>query len=118
MDEREDIAAYINTLQAGAGMSEATIREGYARLKKERDGADLAGIATKHGLAAAALQAFVDATLQRLILDGERLSELMSPLELGWKARAQAETALMAELIPLLYKRAQGREISGLSAYE
>jgi type I restriction enzyme R subunit len=42
----------------------------------------------------------------------------MAPLELGWKARAQAETALMKELAPLLTKRAQGREISGLSAYE
>lgn len=42
----------------------------------------------------------------------------MEPLQLGWKARAQAETALMAQLMPLLTKRAQGREISGLSAYE
>jgi hypothetical protein len=33
------------------------------------------------------------------------------------KARAQAETALMGDLIPLLDKRVQGREISGLSAY-
>jgi type I restriction enzyme R subunit len=42
----------------------------------------------------------------------------MAPLDLGWKARAQAETALMVELIPLLTKRSQGREIPGLSAYE
>jgi type I restriction enzyme R subunit len=42
----------------------------------------------------------------------------MTPLDLGWKARAQAETALMAELIPLLSKRAHGRDISGLTAYE
>ena len=118
MHERDDIAAYINTLQAGGGLSEEAIREGYTRFKKENEGAELASMATKHGLAAAALQAFADATLQRLILDGERLSELMAPLEMGWKARAQAETALMADLIPLLRKRAQGREISGLSAYE
>ncbi|MFO1252227.1 MAG: type I restriction endonuclease subunit R [Inhella sp.] len=118
MNEREDIAAYINTLQAGAGLSEAAIREGYSRFKKEKDGAELATIAMKHGLSAAALQAFVDGVLQRLILDGDALSGLMEPLELGWKVRAQAETALMGELIPLLHKRAQGREISGLSAYE
>jgi type I restriction enzyme R subunit len=118
IDEREDIAAYINTLKAGAGLSEAAIREGYVRFKKEKDGAELAGIAAKHGLAVAALQAFVDGILQRLILDGDALGDLMAPLELGWKARAQAETALMGELIPLLLKRAQGREISGLSAYE
>jgi type I restriction enzyme, R subunit len=60
----------------------------------------------------------VDGILQRLILDGDALSALMTPLELGWKARATAETALMRELIPLLTKRAQGRAISGLTAYE
>ena len=36
----------------------------------------------------------------------------------GWKARTQAELALMDELTPLLRKRAQGRDISGLNAYE
>jgi len=52
-----------------------------------------------------------------MIFDGEQLSDLMAPLELGWKARAQAELALMEDLHPLLTKRAQGRDISGLSAY-
>ncbi len=118
MNERDDIAAYINTLKAGEGLSETTIREGYLRFKKERDSAELADIANRHGLATPALQAFVDQTLQRLILDGDALSALVEPLQLGWKARAQAETALMAQLMPLLNKRAQGREISGLSAYE
>lgn len=118
MGERDDIAAYIGTLQAGEGLSEQAISEGYLRFKKEKDGAELAGMASRHGLAVDALQAFVDGTLQRLILDSDALSDLMAPLDLGWKARAQAETALMAELIPLLNKRAQGGEISGLSAYE
>jgi type I restriction enzyme R subunit len=118
MNERDDIAAYINTLKAGEGLSEAAIREGYTRFKKEKDGVELAAIAAKHGLAAAVLQTFVDGILQRLIFDGEQLSELMAPLGLGWKARAAAETALMADLILLLTKRAQGRNISGLSAYE
>jgi type I restriction enzyme R subunit len=118
MNEREDIAAYINTLKAGQGLSEAAIREGYARFKKEKDSAELAAIAATHQLVPATLQAFVDNTLQRLILDSDALTSLMTPLDLGWKARAQAETALMAELIPLLTKRVQGREISGLSAYE
>ena len=117
MGERDDIAAYIGTLKAGEGLSEEVIREGYLRFKKDKDGAELAGMASRHGLAADALQAFVDGTLQRLILDSDALSDLMAPLDLGWKARAQAETALMAELMPLLNKRAQGGEISGLSAY-
>lgn len=118
MNERDDIAAYINTLKAGEGLSEATIRGGYTRFKKEKDSAELSTIATRHQLSPAALQTFVDGILQRMIFDGEALSDLMAPLELGWKARAQAETALMKELVPLLIKRAQGREISGLSAYE
>ena len=118
MNERDDIAAYIATLKVGEGLSEASIRDGYARFKKQKDSAELSAIATQHGLAPAALQTFVDGILQRMILDADALTDLMAPLELGWKARAQAETALMKELVPLLTKRAQGREISGLSAYE
>jgi type I restriction enzyme, R subunit len=118
MNERDDIAAYINTLKAGEGLSETAIREGYTRFKKEKDSAELAGIAAGHKLTPAALQTFVDGILQRMIFDGEVLSDLMAPLDLGWKARAQAELALMKELVALLTKRAQGREISGLNAYE
>jgi len=118
MNERDEIAAYINTLKAGEGLSETAIREGYTKFKKEKDSAELASIATQHHLAPAALQSFVDGILQRMIFDGEALSDLMAPLDLGWKARAQAELALMKELLPLLTKRAQGRDISGLSAYE
>ena len=118
MNERDDIAAYINTLKAGEGLSETAIREGYTRFKKEKDSTELSSIATRHQLTPAALQAFVDGILQRMIFDGEALSDLMAPLDLGWKARAQAETVLMKELVPLLQKRAQGRDISGLSAYE
>ena len=118
MNEREDIAAYITTLKAGEGLSEKAIRDGYTRFKAEKDAAELAAIASKHHLAVAALQGFVDTILQRMIFDGEQLSDLMAPLELGWKARTQAELALMEDLHPLLAKRAQGRDISGLSAYE
>ena len=118
MNEREEIAAYIATLKAGEGLSEKVIREGYSRFKAEKDAHELAKIASRHGLATAALQSFVDNILLRLIFDGEQLSDLMAPLGLGWKARAQAELALMEDLHPLLTKRAQGRDISGLSAYE
>lgn len=118
MNERDDIAEYIGTLQAGEGLSEAAIRDGYTRFKAEKNTKELATIAAKHGLATATLQAFVDSILDRMIFDGEQLSDLMAPLDLGWKARAQAETALMADLTPLLTQRAGGRDISGLSAYE
>lgn len=118
MNEREDIAAYISTLTAGEGLSETAIREGYCRFKAEKDAKELSDLASRHGLSIDALQSFVDGILQRMIFDGEHLSDLMAPLELGWKARTQAELALMADLLPLLTKRAGGREISGLSAYE
>jgi len=118
MDERDSLAEYIGTLKAGAGLSLAAIRDGYIRFKEKQNTRQLAAIASRHGLAAAALQRFVDAILNRMIFDGEQLSELLAPLDLGWKARTQAELALMAELHPLLIKRAGGRVISGLSAYE
>ena len=118
MDEREDIGAYIATLKTGEALSEVTIREGYQRFKAEKQSQELANLANRNGLETAALQAFVDGILLRMIFDGEKLGELMAPLGLGWKARTQKELALMDELTPLLRKRAQGRDISGLSAYE
>jgi type I restriction enzyme R subunit len=118
MDDREDIAAYINTLQVGKGLDEKAIRHGYEAFKAEKSSRELADIATKHGLEVEALQAFVDSILQRMIFDGEQLGDLLAPLDLGWKARTRKELALMEDLIPLLHKLAQGREISGLGAYE
>jgi type I restriction enzyme R subunit len=118
MNERDDIAEYIGTLKAGEGLSETAIRDGYTRFKAEKNAKELAAIATRHGLATAALQTFVDGILDRMIFDGEQLSDLMAPLDLGWKARTQAELALMEDCAPYLVKRVGGRDISGLSAYE
>jgi len=118
MDQSDDIIAYIDSLKEVKGLGETAIRDGYTRFKAEKDAAELAAIAQKHQLAPAALQTFVDGILARMIFDGEHLSDLMAPLDLGWKARTQAELALMADLLPLLTKRAGGRDISGLSAYE
>ena len=60
----------------------------------------------------------MDGILDRMIFDGEQLSDLFEPLDLGWKARGKAELALMKELVPFLKKQVGGREISGLAAYE
>jgi len=118
IDEREDISAYIATLNAGEALSEETIRAGYHNFKAEKQSQELAELAQRHGIEIAALQAFVDGILLRMIFDGEQLGNLMAPLNLGWKARTQKELALMDELTPFLHKRAQGRDISGLNAYE
>ncbi|MEN9571047.1 MAG: hypothetical protein RL172_2278, partial [Bacteroidota bacterium] len=79
---------------------------------------ELALIANKHGITTAALKTFTEGIIARMIFDGEQLNDLLAPLELGWKDRSQKEMELMQELIPQLKKLAQGREISGLSAYE
>lgn len=118
MNEREDIVAYIKSLQAGESRSEKQIRDGYEIFKAQKTASELASLAAKHGLESIALQSFVDAIMDRMIFDGEQLSDLLSPLNLGWKARTQKELALMEELVPLLTRLSQGREISGLAAYE
>jgi type I restriction enzyme R subunit len=118
IDARDDIAAYIDTLKAGEALNEKEIRQGFETFKAEKSARQLADIADKHGLPTATLQAFVDNIMQRMIFDGEQLTDLLAPLGLNWKTRRQKELALMDDLIPLLHKLAQGREISGLGAYE
>ncbi|TCJ18140.1 type I restriction endonuclease subunit R [Flaviaesturariibacter flavus] len=118
MEERDDIVAYIDTLQAGAGLSEEAIRGGYQQFKTEKHAQAVLAVAAKNGLEAESLQAFVSGVLNRMVFDGAQLTELLAPLDLGWKARTQKEQVLMNELIPILKKRAGGREIAGLKAYE
>ena len=78
----------------------------------------MAEIAQKNGLEVSALRKFTDEIIQRMIFDAEKLSELFAPMELGWKERTKRELALMEDLIPILKKKVEGREISGLKAYE
>ena len=118
MDQRELITAYVRTLEAGQGLDEKAIRDGYKRFKRERHNAELDAIADIHGIASERLAAFTDGILQRMVFDGEQLTELMAPLGLSWRERRVRELALMEVLLPLLKKRAAGRDISGLSAYE
>ena len=118
MDEREDIIDYINSLEMGKGLTEKEIREGYQTFKTEKFTKALNAIAEKYGLKAESLTAFVNRILDRMIFDGEALSDLLAPLDLGWKDRTKKELALMDDLVPLLNKQAQGREIAGLAAYE
>ena len=118
LDERDDITEYVRGLKAGEGLGESAIRAGYQRFKDEKAARELSDLAAKHGLPAVSLQGFVATILARRIFDGEQLTELLAPLGLGWKARTQKELALMTDLVPLLKKRAVGRDISGLKAYE
>jgi type I restriction enzyme R subunit len=118
MDEREDLIAYIKSVDFRSGKTEDEIKKGYEDFKEAKHNAALAAIAQQHGLEIKALKAFVAGILNRMIFDGEQLNDLLAPLDLGWKARSQKEQELMTALIPELNKLAGGREISGLNAYE
>ena len=116
--EREEITEYVRSLRMGEGLDESEIHAGYQRFKVEKQANEICDLAKTHGLTKESLSAFVDTILQRMIFDGEQLTDLMEPLGLGWRERCERELALMADLVPLLKKRTYGRDISGLSAYE
>ena len=118
MEEREDIIAFINTLEVGFALDEKEIRTGYQKFKDEKSAKEIQVIADKHNLTEESLNDFINEIMNRMIFDGEKLTDLLEPLELGWKDRRVKELALMEVLVPLLNKLAQGREIAGLNAYE
>lgn len=118
LDEREDIIAYIDSLDGVKGKTEQEIKDGYEIFKEKKFSEEIIAIADKHGLSAASLQNFVDGIVERRIFDGEKLSELIEPLGLGWKDRTRKETAIMSDLVPLLKHITGGQKISGLSAYD
>lgn len=118
MDERDDIIAYIDSLREVNGKTEQEIKDGYNLFKAERYANEVASIAQKHKITPEALNEFINGIMERKIFDAEKLTDLLAPLNLGWKARAKVESDLMADLIPLLKRKADGEEISGLSAYE
>ena len=118
LDERDEITEYVHSLKEGEALDEAAVRVGFEQFKAERQTIEIANLARAHGLTTHSLSAFVETILQRMIFDGEQLTDLMEPLGLGWRERRKRELALMADLVPLLNKRAQGRDVSGLSGYE
>jgi len=118
MDEQEDLTEYINRLDWNSGQDVDTLTKGFNTFKVEKNEKELTDIARKHGLKTADLKAFAEKIMSRMIFDGEKLTDLLEPLELSWKERRLKELALMEDLVPQLKKLSQGREISGLAAYE
>ena len=118
IEERDDIIAYIKSLDGVNGRTEQEIKDGYQVFKTEKFAKELITIAETHSIGVSALQEFVHNIVERKIFDGEKLSELVAPLELGWKDRTRKETAIMTDLVPLLKRMTGGQKISGLSAYE
>lgn len=118
MEEQEDLTDYINSLDWNSGQDAKTLRDGYEDFKIEKHDKEIADIAKDHGLQITDLKAFIETIMSRMIFDGEKLTELLEPLGLSWKERRAKELALMEKLVPQLKKLSQGREISGLAAYE
>jgi len=118
MDEEEDLTDYINSLDWESGQDVETLRKGYDKFKDDKHNKEIATIANKHGLQTADLKKFIEKIMSRMIFDGEKLTDLLAPLDLSWKERRIKELALMEDLVPQLKKLAGSREISGLAAYE
>lgn len=118
MDEEQDLSDFIDNLDWTKGYGKEELTQLFDAFKNQKYNKELAEIANKHGLTIVTLKTFVENILARMIFDGEKLTDLLIPLELSWKERSQRELALMEDLIPQLKKLAQGAEISGLEAYE
>ncbi len=118
MDEQEDLTEYINSLDWNSGQDANSLRTGYESFKMVKNAKIIASIAHTHGLQTADLETFIEDIISRMIFDGEKLTDLLEQLELGWKERRVKELALMEDLVPQLKKLAEGQEISGLAAYE
>ncbi len=117
LDEQEEIVEYVCSLIEGEGLAEPEIRAGYRKFKDEKWAKQIEDLAQMYSLTNESLSAFVDTIRQRMIFDGEQLTDLMEPLGLDWRGRREQELALMADLVPLLNEWAHGQDISGLNAY-
>lgn len=118
LEERDMMVAYIESLPVDEALDEKTVREDYNHFKSQQQYKQLQDIATKNEIALELLKPFVENIMYRMVFDGEKLNDLSEALDLGWKARAQKELALMEDLVPYLKQLAKGREIAGLNAYE
>jgi len=118
MDLEKDMSEFIDQLDWSIGQTEDELNRNFEKFIDKKYNKEIATIANKHGLQTAELKKFIEKIMSRMIFDGEKLTDLLEPLNLSWKERRVKELALMKDLVPQLKKLAQGREISGLAAYE
>ena len=104
MDEQEDLTEYIKSLDWNNGQDIQSLHDGYNAFKIEKNEKELSDIANKHGLTASALKDFTDKIIQRMIFDGEKLTDLLEPLELSWKRTPYERTSIDGRLSPSLKK--------------
>ena len=118
MEEEEEFTDFINQVDWSVGQTVEELKKNFETFKIEKNEKELTTIAHKNGLETKRLKTFVAGIMERMIFDGEQLTDLLEPLELGWKERRTRELQLMEDLVPQLKKQAEGREISGLQPYE
>ena len=117
MEQEEDMSEFIDQLDWSVGQTETELKNNFEQFIDDKYNKELAAIAHQHGLQTTDLKNFVEKIMSRMIFDGEKLTDLLEPLELSWKERRVKELALMEDLVPQLKKLAGDREISGLKAY-
>lgn len=104
LDECDDIMDYINQLDFSKGKIEQEIWIGYQQFKVEKLEKDLLVIVMKYGLEVDCFSVFVENVMDCMVFDGEKLSDLLVLLELGWKDCICKELVFMEELVFLLKK--------------
>ena len=117
MDDRDDIAAYINTLKAARDW-----REGYPRRLPALQGGGNAGNSPPSpgntGWRPPRCKVSWIRSLAGWSSTVNNSRTCWLRWNSNWRDRREKELALMDDLLPLLKKVAGGREISGLNAYE
>ena len=120
MDDGDEIIEYINSLDKDNlnGKTVDEVKRNFEDFKHQKYDNEIGGIATDFQLGIDPLTAFINRTLDRLILDGDDITELFGKLDLGWRERVTKEKEFMSRIVPLLKRMAKGKEISGLNAWE
>ncbi len=77
MDEEEDLTEYINQVDWSVGQTADELKQNFETFKVEKYDKELAKIANNHGLQTADLKNFVEQIMNRMIFDGEKLTDLL-----------------------------------------
>ena len=118
LEEREDMIEYIKSLPLNQPFSEDEIDKGYKDFRIKKRSKKFDDVAKKHNLPSQAIESFVNTIVEGGVFDEDLLSELVVPLDLGWRERSKKELVIMADLLPIFKQLAGGKEIRGISIYE
>ena len=120
MEDGDDLIDYVNSLNVDNinGKTVEEVKKDFENFQKGKFNKEITDIATAFGLQYEILNEFVEKTVNRLIFDGDSLTDLFEPQDLGWRERVTKEKEFMARIVPLLKRMAKGKDISGLNAWE